>query len=63
MSVAEILERHRATLMAIQGVVGVSPGPDRIIVYVENEFVIPKVPIILEGVPIIVVVTGRVVPL
>jgi hypothetical protein len=62
-SVAEILERHKATLMAIPGVVGVSPGPDRIIVYVESENVIYRIPAMLEGVPLFTVVVGKVRPL
>jgi hypothetical protein len=63
MSVAEVLERHRPTLMAIQGVVGTSYTTDRIIVYVESENIIYRIPTMLEGVPLFTVVVGKVRPL
>jgi hypothetical protein len=65
----EIQERHRATLMAIPGVVGLGIGLDRptglliFDVMVDVQAAIPALPADVEGVPVKLVRQKRVVPL
>jgi len=59
-SVRLVKERHEASLLAIPGVVGVGLSGDRIIVYITSPDVVGRIPTVLEGVPILTVVTGPV---
>jgi hypothetical protein len=58
-----VLDKHRAMLMAIDGVLGVGTGQDRIgneaiVVYIRDQGVAKSVPRELEGLSIQIEVTG-----
>jgi len=61
MAVIEVRKKYEAWLLTIPGVVGVSATPHEIIVYVESEQVIPRLPKQLEGVPVVPRVVGKIV--
>jgi hypothetical protein len=63
MSVSEVVSKYQSYIMSIPGVVGISPGVDRIIVYVRAEADSYYVPKVLEGIPVQVVVVGEFRPL
>jgi flagellar biosynthesis protein FlhB len=63
MSINEVALKYQASLMSIPGVVGVSYGTDRIIVYVKTEADASGIPMVLDGVPVQVVVAGEIKPL
>lgn len=57
--------RHAAALMAIDGVTGVATGysptgDEAIIVYLREQAVATKVPRLLDGIPVVVEVTGEI---
>jgi len=60
MSVADVFEKAKRVLLRIDGVVGVSVRDGRLVVFVESEEDVYKVPRVFEGVPVDVVVVGRV---
>lgn len=60
MSIEATKLKYENALLATSGVVGVGYTNDKIMVYVENEYVIPRIPQTLDGVPVQVVVTGSI---
>jgi hypothetical protein len=59
----EVALKYQTYIMSLPGVVGVSYGVDRIIVYVRTEADAYKVPKALEGFPVQTVVVGELRPL
>ena len=57
---ADVLTHHRATLLAIPGVVGVALGNEGIVVYVTDAEAATRVPPQLDGVPLVPTVTGQI---